>query len=257
MKRRQFVSSAALAAAALGTTPSAFAKNNPPTGKQVYEFREYEMRRSTAEVDKWLSTALIPALNRAGVPQVGVWSEWGKSEPPKLYVLIPYTSLQNWMDVTTKLKADAAYQTASQAYNAIPATNPPYERFSTSLLIAFDGMPQLKLPAKTQRFLELRKYESYNDDAATRKIAMFNKEEFPIFDRSGLHSVFFGQTIAGEGMPNLIYMIGFDSIDERDANWKKFLDDPDWKRVSALPEYANTVSKIVKTYLEPTPYSQI
>ena len=257
MKRRQFVSSAALAAAAMGTNPSAFAKNNPPSGKQVYELREYNLNRNTVEIDKWLTTALIPALNRAGVAQVGVWREWGRTEPPKLYVLIPYASLQGWMDVAAKLKADSAFQTASQAYNALPVTSPVYERFSTSLMIAFDGMSQIKLPSKSQRFFELRKYESYSDDAAIRKIAMFNKEEFPVFDRSGLHTVFFGQTISGDNMPNLIYMLCFDSLDERDANWKKFIDDPDWKRVSAMPEYANTVSKVIKIYLEPMPYSQI
>jgi hypothetical protein len=51
----------------------------------------------------------------------------------------------------------------------------------------------------------MRRYESYSDDAATRKIAMFNKEEFPIFDKTGLHSIFFGQVIAGEkdALPHL------------------------------------------------------
>jgi hypothetical protein len=52
-------------------------------------------------------------------------------------------------------------------------------------------------------------------------------------------------------------MLGFENEQERDANWKKFIDDPDWKRITALPEYANTVSKVVKIYLEPMPYSQI
>ena len=58
-------------------------------------------------------------------------------------------------------------------------------------------------------------------------------------------------------MPCLTYMLGFENEQERDANWKKFIDDPDWKRITALPEYANTVSKVVKIYLEPMPYSQI
>jgi len=258
MKRRQFVSSAALATAALGLQ-SAFAgtSKNPPASMEIYELREYNFRWNTAEMDKWLSQAFIPALNRAGVTKVGAWKEAGHSDPPKLYLLIIHASLQAYMDTPGKLKADTVFQNASQAYNAIPATTPPFDRFSTSLMIAFEGFPQLKPPTKTQRFFEMRTYESFSDDAATRKIAMFNKEEFPVFDKTGLHSVFFGQVIAGEHMPCLTYMLGFENEQERDANWKKFIDDPDWKRVSALPEYANTVSRIIKTYLEPTPYSQI
>ena len=258
MKRRQFVSAAALASAAFGLpSTKSMASENPPPAREFYEFREYNLRWNTAEMDKWLSQALIPALNRAGISGVGVWKEAGHSDPPKLYLLISYPSMQTFLDTAGKLKSDTAYQAASQAYNAIPVTNPVYERFSTSLMVAFEGFPKLKPPSKTQRFFEMRRYESYSDDAAIRKIAMFNKEEFPIFDKTGLHSIFFGQVIAGEKMPCLIYMLGFDNEQERDANWKKFIDDPDWKRITALPEYANTVSKVVKIYLEPMPYSQI
>jgi hypothetical protein len=50
------------------------------------------------------------------------------------------------------LKSDTVYQAASRAYNAIPVTNPVYERFSTSLMVAFEGFPKLKPPSKTKDF---------------------------------------------------------------------------------------------------------
>jgi hypothetical protein len=46
-------------------------------------------------------------------------------------------------------------------------------------------------------------------------------------------------------------------MEERDANWKAFSADPDWQKVSKETQYANTVSKIHKTFLEPLPYSQV
>jgi hypothetical protein len=46
-------------------------------------------------------------------------------------------------------------------------------------------------------------------------------------------------------------------MEERDTNWKAFSADPDWARMSKDPQYANTVSKILRVFLEPLPYSQI
>ena len=103
----------------------------------------------------------------------------------------------------------------------------------------------------------MRTYEGYAEDAVRRKVKMFNVDELPIFYKTKLNPVFFGEVIAGEHMPCLIYMLTFKDLNERDANWKQFVDDPDWKRISQAPEYANTVSNIIRVFLEPTPYSQI
>ena len=49
----------------------------------------------------------------------------------------------------------------------------------------------------------------------------------------------------------------FKNMEERDKNWAKFINDDAWKRISKAPEYANSVSKIYKTFLLPTAYSQL
>ena len=41
------------------------------------------------------------------------------------------------------------------------------------------------------------------------------------FYETGLHPVFFGETIIGEKLPQLTYMLTFKDMEERDANWKK------------------------------------
>jgi hypothetical protein len=58
-------------------------------------------------------------------------------------------------------------------------------------------------------------------------------------------------------MPNLMYMTSFESIDERNAGWKAFGQDPDWKRISPMPEYANNVSHIDITLMRGVPYSDL
>jgi hypothetical protein len=91
------------------------------------------------------------------------------------------------------------------------------------------------------------------------KIDMFNQEEIKIFRRSGIHPVFFGETLYGSRQPNLTYMVWYDDMRAREAAWAKFLADPDWKRISVTPGWTNAeaVSNISNTFLQPLPFSPI
>lgn len=258
MKRRQFVSASLLASATVATA-QAQTVNAAPKQNQLYELRTYELRFGSPQsnVENYLKDALIPALNRQGVKTVGVFREMGKSDPGKLYVLIPHPSMESYATTASRLTDDSAYTTASQTYNQLSPDKAPYTRYTTSLLSAFDALPQLVVPASQPRIFEIRTYEGYSEDAVHRKVKMFNVDEIPIFYKVKLNPVFFGQVIAGEHMPCLTYMLTFKDMAERDANWKAFSADADWKRISAAPEYANTVSNIIRVFLEPAAYSQI
>ena len=63
----------------------------------------------------------------------------------------------------------------------------------------------------------------------------------------------------GTFMPNLTYMLSFDNMEEHDRLWKLFGSDPEWKKISSKPEYADAkiVSRITSTFLVSTPISQI
>ncbi|MEZ0611815.1 NIPSNAP family protein [Fibrella sp. WM1] len=260
MKRRQFVT-ASLAASAALTTAQANPLTAPiaPARKQVYELRVYEFRfnLSQAGLNSYLTEGLIPALNRMGVKNVGVFTEMGKPEPAKTYVLIPYGSWEDYGMAATKLAADTIYGQVKAKYDALAPEKAPFVRYTTTLLNAFDGLPTLTVPKAEGRLFELRTYEGYSEDAVRRKVKMFNDEEIKVFNKTGLHPVFFGEVVAGEHMPCLTYMLTFKDMAERDANWKQFSADPDWKRVSTAPEYANTVSYIHRVFLEPAASSQI
>jgi hypothetical protein len=89
---------------------------------------------------------------------------------------------------------------------------------------------------------------------------MFNDAgEITIFRRVGLHPVFFGEALAGSRMPNLTYMLAFESADELKANWTRFGGDPDWKRLKGMAEYSDKaiLSGITNLILKPAEYSQI
>ncbi|MEI9809691.1 MAG: NIPSNAP family protein [Bacteroidota bacterium] len=52
-------------------------------------------------------------------------------------------------------------------------------------------------------------------------------------------------------------MTSFESMTDRDAHWKSFSAHPDWKKLSALPEYQHNVSHIDITFLRPADYSDL
>jgi hypothetical protein len=155
------------------------------------------------------------------------------------------------------MKTDKTFMDGAKTYMELPAEKPVFERYETFLMEAFDAIPQLKTPDKNRGLLELRTYESYNEDAGHRKVKMFNDEELPLFEKVGLHPVFFGQILAGPQMPALMYMLWFKDMAEREANWAKFVASNEWNTMKVKPEYANTVSKVNKKFLIPADFGQM
>lgn len=228
--------------------------------QEYYEIRTYQMkfRGNMNLLESYLSKALIPALNQYGVAKVGVFKDYGKPEPGVVVVAIPFPSLASYAGYKEALEKNTEYQQAAKPYfENVGFDKPMFEKISTYLAKGFSGHPSLKLPVTNPgRIYEWRSYEAYNEDALKRKIAMFNEEELGIFDRVGLHNVFFGEVLAGENTPCLSYMVSFENMAERDANWAKFGANADWKRISSDVKYANSHSRTVRKFLEPTSYSQ-
>lgn len=227
--------------------------------KEFYELRTYELKFGSprSNIENYFKNALFPALNKYGVKNIGAFGEMGASDPAKIYIFIPYSSIEEFASINAKIKTDEDFLKATQEYNALPPEKAPYARYTSSLMNAFDGIPQLVKPTADQKLFELRTYESYSEDAARRKRKMFNDEELKIFRDTKLNSVFFGEIIAGEHQPCLTYMLAFKNMEERDANWKVFGSNPDWKRISGAAEYANSVSHIIRVFLVPLSYTQL
>ena len=103
---------------------------------------------------------------------------------------------------------------------------------------------------------ELRSYEAPTEEYYKRKVDMFNAGgEVILFDRLGFNAVFYAEVLSGPTMPNLMYMTTHENQETRDANWKNFVDSPEWTKLKVMPKYQNTVSKNVTLFLYPTEYS--
>jgi len=265
MKRRHFVKASLLTPVAAQFTSSLSPKNRfsqPNADSEFYELRIYTLKNALQLnlVQDFLKQAAIPALNRLGSKTIGVFTEYLAEGFTKLVVVIPFSSVDAYVKSNDQLANDAAYQQAGAPYLTADATAPAYERIESSLLQSFTMMPKLEVPEKKPRIFELRRYESPNETAGKKKIEMFNSGgEIAIFKRTGLTPVFFGETLIGPLRPNLTYMLTFDDMADHDQSWKTFSGDPEWKKVSSMPEYANAkiISNIRRMFLVPTVFSQI
>ncbi len=230
------------------------------SARDYYELRSYhvetEAQRDTLGV--FLRDAAIPALNRIGIDPVGVFLSPDELSPVR--VLLRHRSIESVATATQKLGADDEFLSKGAAFLDAPASSPGYARIESSLMLAFSGMPLLETPVDTPgRVFQLRIYESPSVKTGQKKIEMFNTSELDIFRKTGLTAVFFGETLVGTKMPNLTYMLAFDSLDEQKAAWKRFLSDPDWKELRAMPEYSDKkiLCGITNLSLIPADYSQI
>ena len=237
--------------------------------KQLLELRTYHFASAekAAAFEQFAAEALIPALNRAGVKPVGLFKMHSADNPElndslretDLVMLLPFRDAAALANLPAQLDADQALQAGGKDILHAGKDDPAYTRVESSLLLAFDGVPQVEVPTTAAgRILQLRVYESHNADRALRKIEMFNTGgELAIFRRVGMPPVFFGQALAGGNLPNLTYMLSFDSKEALDKGWNAFRTDPEWEKLKVDPRYSDTVSKITNILLRPAKGSQI
>ena len=250
---------AAAAAAFAGPLAAADAPKNA-----IIELRRIQMRNSP-DNQRQRNTDFLhqraDAMARAGAGPVGVFVSSIAPETPFLLMVGSFPSFAAVDEVRAKMEADAVYQKARDAFNALPGLN--YQRFETTLLRAFDGYPSVVPPPgdaqRPARLFEVRTYESNNLGTLRKKVNMFNTGEIGAFVRAGGQPVFFGETIAGANQPSLTYMLSYDDLAGRDKVWKAFGADPEWQKLRSTPGLsdAEIVSNISNYLVSPLPYSKI
>ncbi|MEK7199297.1 MAG: NIPSNAP family protein [Bacteroidota bacterium] len=245
-------------------TSSAFANKAP--GRDFYEIKVYHVSTSeqVKKVNAFLQNAYLPALHKAGIEKVGVYQLTGMdtASDKKIYVFIPLRSLDQVNTLEELPAKDPDFIKAANGYWNAAHDAAPYLRIESIVLKAFALMPNLIAPSlsgnKTEHIYELRSYEGATERLYRQKVHMFNEGgEIALFSKLQFNTVFYAQVLAGSRMPNLMYMTSFNNMTERDEHWKAFGADTDWKRMSSLPEYQNTVSKADIILLNPAEFSEL
>lgn len=238
--------------------------NAQEQNRQYYQLKTYTLQnqRQDSVMDAYLENAYLPALKRSGIENVGVF----KYRPDnfltanKIFVLIPFESLEQFETLDNTLAQDKTYVSAGASYIDAKYDEPPYERITSTMMKAFTEMPQMD-PTTVQgsrkdRVYELRSYESPTEATYQNKVDMFNAGgEVELFNNLGFNAVFYAEVLSGDNMPNLLYMTTFKNMEERDAHWEAFNTSEVWNSIKSEPKYQNNMSKADILLLYPTEYS--
>ncbi len=261
LDRRQLLRGAAALGTAIAVKGEMKAQTANANPREFYQLRRYDLRNGpqTAMAQDYFAKALIPALNRMGMPHIGTFKVDVGPETPSYYVLIPSSSAETLLTLDLALTTDKEFVSVAAPFWNAPATAPAFVRTETSMMQAFAGFPKLVTPKPGKRIFQLRTYESPSYAAHATKVEMFEKGEIAIFQKSGLTPVFFAHNLAGTRLPSLTYMLTFADVAELTAHWAVFGSSPEWKEISHRPGYsdAEIVNNITNLYLSPLPSSQI
>jgi hypothetical protein len=218
--------------------------------RSIIEMRVFKMRNTkdamTQRTNDFIGKVYIPALQRAGVGPVGAFTNLIGADSPYALTIAQFPTLAAWEAAMGNVDGDAQFV-----------------RMEVTLLRGFSTMPGIEVPKPRQdgtpRIFEIRTYESNNSKTLARKIRMFDEGEIEVFRRVGMIPVFFGETIAGQRMPNLTYMVGYDDLATREKTWSAFVNHPEWKKLLAQPGVsdAEIVSNISNFIIRPMPFSGI
>src|SRR3984957_788759 len=270
MDRRTFLASS-LAASTLSFADArdllAQTGSNADTSAPEYmDLRRYHLASGPGVklTSDFFADTLIPGLNRLGIGPVGAFSVYFGPDSPSYYLLMPSSKLETLVTADLELAKDDVFLKAAAPFWDAPAATPPYIRIESSLLRAFPGYPKVTPPAsaatKGKRIYHLRQYQSPTNMDHVRKVEMFQNGEFGLFAKAGAMGVFYADTLVGPNLPNLIYMLSFPDMSSLEADWEKFLADPDWKKLSADSRFnldPPTVSSITSLVLRPLACSQV
>jgi hypothetical protein len=221
----------------------------------------YETPEQEALLDNYFQDALLPAIHRAGIENVGVFKPIEGLNEHMNYVMlvIPFQSLDEFEQIPSILEKDAEYQQSGQAYINAPHDQPPYSRIESMILRGFSATPRMALPDLTSpregRVYELRSYEGATEKLYNLKVEMFNEGESALFQELKFNPVFFCEVLSSAHMPHLMYMTTHADTTAQKENWDAFRDHPEWDRMKNLERYQNTVSGMTKYQVYPTEYS--
>src|SRR5580700_9140557 len=89
-------------------------------------------------------------------------------------------------------------------------------------------------------------------------LSRFENETLRIWERHGIRQAGFWTTLIGTSSQEIIYLLAWDSMAERERRWDAFLADPEWTAVVAkTEENGQLVENISNQLLTPTTFSAV
>lgn len=105
-------------------------------------------------------------------------------------------------------------------------------------------------------------YEQRLYTAATGKLpqlmARFRDHTLRIWERHGIRQAGFWTTLIGPSNHELVYMLAWQSLEERERKWSAFAADPEWLKARADSEKDGPIlANLASQLLVPTDFSSV
>ena len=199
-----------------------------------YLLQNYYLKNGSQmpRIHEFMSRGLMPALGALHVgPQVFL-EALVAPHMPQFAAIVGLETFEQLAEMRAGLNRSESFRQALEKWEA--AAEPPYEHFSQVLLKAADYSPELVAAqdrSAPARIFELRVYHSPTWRQLRALHERFQGPEIKIFHRSGVHPILYSETVVGPNMPNLTYVIPFESLAAREKAWAAFGADPEWAKV--------------------------
>jgi hypothetical protein len=254
MNRRTFAGALAGLAAARPLWPA-----DADRRTQFYTLDIFQLKQGTqaARMHDWFSNTMLPKLAKIHTGPTIVLEAVIASHTPQLAFITGFSSFEEIWSVLSKLNdPDLA-----AAWNKIEhGSEPPYESESLTILQAAPYSPELAAQNRDKpRYFELRQYHSPSGSQLQALHERFAGPETKVFHRSGINPLLYSSGLFGSNLPNLTYLIPFDSLAARETAWDKFGADPDWlkARKDSIDKSGQIVAVSDISIYRATPYSPV
>jgi hypothetical protein len=265
MKRREFMTTACAAGLTAASLVSTSAQETAQ--EQTY----FEIRKWRVNGDEKVKKIVDHGAAMFGHPDSGI-SPYGVAlADPKLnntdenalhelYGFIPYKSSEEALNLGARFRQNQEIMKIYDEYReGTSSKNPVFESMDRTLYRSFKTWPKFTPPPQGKdRILQLRLYRSFDTDRRRAKVHMFEEGgAIDLFHECGINSIFYGEALYGTFMPHLAYMVWFESVEQMNDAWAKFVNHPKWPVMRDDPFYADTVTDIINIVLRPCEGSQI
>lgn len=112
-------------------------------------------------------------------------------------------------------------------------------------------------PARDNRVFEMRIYYA-NEGKLEALHARFRDHTCKLFEKHGMTNIGYWVPVGDNPERKLVYILAYPSKEAREASWKAFQADEDWKKAKAESEKGGSlVGKVDSSFLTGTDYSAI
>jgi hypothetical protein len=266
MNRRGFLSRGAPAAtlglaAAAQSTFSATSTVDMPTRSSYYEcgFIRLEYGSQVNRMLSWLEKRALPLFQKHHFGPMGFFTVDVGPDTPAVFFIVSFPGLTEMETLWGSLDRDPEY---AAAMTELERTEPAFYREDARLLRATTFCPPFTAsPAgdPPHKLYELRIYESPTHRQLGYLHDRFAGGEIEIFHKSGIHPILYADTIFGPNLPNMTYLIPFESEAHREKAWAAFRGNPGWVKIrdESIQQAGEIVRNITNTLLTPTSFSMI